>query len=75
MPKGNLNNQTKRTRELAKKDKRAAKDAKRAVRKAEARVARGVVDGTPAPVATPVAKASVTSLAAAAFIRRMHKTP
>ena len=74
MAKANLNSVTKRTRDLAKKDKRAAKDEKRSVRKAEARVARATKDGTPLPAAAP-AKASVSSLMAAAFIRRMHKTP
>ena len=75
MPKSNLNNQTRRQRDLAKKDKRAAKDEKRALRKAEARVARAAADGTAPPAVTPAVKASVSSLAAAAFIRRMHKTP
>ena len=70
MAKSNLNKQTKRRRELAKKDKRAAKDEKRAVRKAEARVARAAPDGTAAPAATPELKASVSSLAAAAWIRK-----
>jgi hypothetical protein len=36
----NANNQGKRTRELARKDKRAAKDLKRAQRKEEARAVR-----------------------------------
>jgi hypothetical protein len=40
MPRGNFNSQTKRARELAKKDKRAAKDEKRARKKADARAAR-----------------------------------
>jgi hypothetical protein len=81
MAKSNLNTQAKRKRELARKDKRAAKDEKRAARKAEARVARSADEGA-APSAVPVkpiapqpaAKPSM-SLHAAAFIRRMNKTP
>jgi hypothetical protein len=82
MAKANLNNRNKRMRELAKKDKRAAKDEKRAQKKADARVARGATDGTAvpstfagAPAANPAAAPDVRSLAAAAFIRRMNKTP
>jgi hypothetical protein len=82
MARGNFNNQTKRKRELAKKDKRAAKDEKGAQKKAAARVARGGADGAAAPsiavrtsVTTPVAVSSWRSLAATAFIRRMNKTP
>ncbi len=73
MAKSNLNKQTKRRRELAKKDKRAAKDEKRAVRKAEARVARAAELGTTSPAAAPAVNASVTSLAAASFIRGLTK--
>lgn len=51
MARANLNNQNKRKRELAKKDKRAVKDEKRAAKKAEARVDRAVADGTPLPTA------------------------
>ena len=48
MARGNFNNQTKRSRELAKKDKRAAKDEKRAQKKADARAARAAgVDTAP----------------------------
>lgn len=82
MAKSNLNNQTKRKRELAKKDKRALKDEKRAVLKAEARAKRAVVEGTSpsassvkVAVAQPAAKSNVTSLTAAAFIRKMNKMP
>jgi hypothetical protein len=75
MAKANLNTQAKRKRELAKKDKRAAKDEKRALRKAEARVARAAADGTAPPPATAAMRMNVSSLAAAAFIRRMNKTP
>jgi hypothetical protein len=46
MARANFNNQTKRARELAKKDKRAAKDGKRAQKKADARAARGGAVGT-----------------------------
>jgi hypothetical protein len=46
MAKGNFNNQTKRARELAKKDKRAAKDEKRAQKKTDARTARAAALGT-----------------------------
>ena len=41
-----FNNQTKRMRELAKKDKRAVKDEKRAQKKADARAARAAPGGT-----------------------------
>ncbi len=41
MARANFNNQKKRVREIAKKDKRAAKDEKRARKKADARAARG----------------------------------
>jgi hypothetical protein len=103
MARANLNSQSKRKRELAKKDKRAAKDEKRAARKAEARVERAVADGTPLPTvvtktvpgavakwaaakpapssaaakwaAARPAATNVRSIAAAAFIRRMNKTP
>jgi hypothetical protein len=63
MPKANLNKQSKRQREHAKKDKRDAKDAKRAQRKEDNRV------GTPA--ATPPAAPTPMSIAAAAFVKRM----
>ena len=46
MARPNFNNQTKRSRELAKKDKRAVKDEKRAQKKADARAARAAVAGT-----------------------------
>jgi hypothetical protein len=82
MARSNLNNQAKRKRELAKKDKRAAKDQKRAMRKAEARAARAGVVGMSAPassaavaVAQSAATSNVKSLAAARFVRRMNKTP
>jgi len=82
MARGNFNNQTKRKRELAKKDKRAAKDEKRAQKKAAARAARGDTNGVVAPtsavstpMANPIAASNVRSLAASAFIRRMNKTP
>ena len=48
MARVNFNSQTKRLRELAKKDKRAAKDEKRAQKKADARTARVAPVG-PAP--------------------------
>jgi hypothetical protein len=76
MAKANLNSQAKRKRELAKKDKRAEKDQKRAQRKAEARTARATPEtATPALAAQPAAQSNLSSLAAAAFIRRMNKTP
>ena len=50
MARGNFNSQTKRLRELAKKDKRAAKDEKRAQKKADARAARATA-GTMRPTA------------------------
>ena len=81
MARANFTNQTKRTRELAKKDKREAKDKKRAQKKADARAARAVGDGTalspPAGAVStkPATTSNVRSLAAAAFIRRMNKTP
>ena len=82
MAKSNLNNQAKRKRELAKKDKRAAKDQKRAMRKAEARATRAGVAGESPPassvklaVAQPAAATNVKFLAAARFVRRMNKTP
>ncbi len=56
MAKANLNNQKKRGRELAKKDKRAASVAR-------------------APAANPAAASNSRALAAAAFVRRMNKTP
>jgi hypothetical protein len=85
MAKSNQNTQAKRRRELAKKDKRAAKDEKRALRKHEARVARSVATGEPLPAAprserrtssSPLAppKLNASSLAAAAFIKRMKKS-
>jgi hypothetical protein len=82
MARGNFNTQTKRRRELAKKDKRTAKDEKRGRKKVEARATRTAPDGTaPAPrtagtpAVTPASVSSLRSLAAAAFIRRMNKTP
>ena len=82
MAKPNLNKQAKRKRELAKKDKRAAKDQKRAVRKAQGRDTGAVAVSTSPPVsspktgvAQPAATSNVKSLAAAAFLRRMNKTP
>jgi hypothetical protein len=75
MPRSSASNQTKRKRELAKKDKRAAKDEKRARRKAEARAVRAVGD-TAAPRAAPAtAKVSTSPLKTAALIRWMNKTP
>jgi hypothetical protein len=74
MAKSNLNTQAKRKRELAKKDKRAAKDEKRAQKKAAARTGRTDDDGAPLPVA-PVAPPSALAIAAAAFIRKLNKTP
>lgn len=81
MAKSNLNNQTKRKRELAKKDKRELKDQKRAVLKAEARAKRSLLEDTSpsassvnVAVAQPAAKSNVTSLTAAAFVRKMNKT-
>ena len=74
MPRSSANNQTKRKRELAKKDKRAAKDEKRAQRKAEARAVRAAAAG--APQATPPAvQVGASSLKATAMIRWMNKTP
>jgi hypothetical protein len=82
MARANFNNQKKRVREIAKKDKRAAKDEKRARKKADARVARGSTDSPAAPVSlarapatNPAAASNPKSLAAAAFIRWMNKTP
>jgi hypothetical protein len=79
MPKGNFNNQTKRNRELAKKDKRAAKDEKRAQKKADARAARATVEGTPpstsARAAMPVAPSSAPPIASSAVLRWMNKKP
>ena len=86
MAKSNLNTQAKRKRELAKKDKRAAKDEKRALRKAEARAARDAAAGVsptgPTPSAQPQSVAAPqpaltrpSSIAAAAFIRRMKVQP
>jgi hypothetical protein len=79
MAKGNFNNQTKRNRELAKKDKRAAKDEKRAQKKAEARAARAATEGVPlprsVPVTTPAAPPSVRSVASSAAVRWMNKKP
>jgi hypothetical protein len=72
--RSNFNNPTKRLRELAKMDKRAAKDEKRAKNKTAARAARGAANET-APAAPAPKPANVRSLAAAAFIRRMNKTP
>jgi hypothetical protein len=83
MARSNLNSQAKRKRELAKKDKRAVKDEKRAQRKQDARVARAVAAGEPIPAPSQAAsrktsssplvapKLNASSLAAAAFIRRM----
>ena len=58
MARGTFNSQTKRLRELAKKDKRAAKDEKRAHKKADARAARVAAVGTApsTPVDAPAAK-------------------
>jgi hypothetical protein len=78
MAKGNFNNQTKRNRELAKKDKRAAKDEKRAQKKAEARAARAVAEGVApsrsAPVVMPAAAApSMRSPVSSAVAKWMNK--
>jgi hypothetical protein len=84
-----MNTHKKRTRELAKQDKRAAKDQKRAQRKAEARGVRAATDSTAPPTpakpalpdavakwaAQPPPKTNARSPAAAAFVRRMNKTP
>ena len=80
MAKGNFNNQTKRKRELAKKDKRAAKDEKRAHKKAEARAARAggsvvAPTATATSAAKPLAPANVRSPASSAVARWMNKTP
>jgi hypothetical protein len=72
MAKSNLNQQAKRKRQLAKQDKRVAKDVKRQVRKAEARTTRTDVDGTSPAASKPPTQPNLTSLAAAAFIRRMR---
>ena len=81
-PGATSNSQTKRSRELAKKDKRAVKDEKRAQKKADARAARASAVGKPAPAslarapaANPAAAPNSRALAAAAFVRRMNKTP
>jgi hypothetical protein len=81
MAKGNFNNQTKRHRELKKKDKRAAKDEKRAQKKAEARAARAAEGGAAGPsiatkpsVVKPGAVPSVRS-PASAVVQWMNKTP
>jgi hypothetical protein len=82
MARANLNNQKKRSRELAKKDDRAAKDQTRARKKSDSRVARASAVGKPAPAslgrapaANPAAASNSRALAAAAFVRRMNKTP
>jgi hypothetical protein len=80
MPRTNLNTQTKRKRELARKDKREAKERKRALRKAEARSVRAATAGAPPvppAVQTPTRAATKPdlSLAAQAFLRRTSKTP
>jgi hypothetical protein len=82
MVTSNFNSQTKRVRELAKKDKRSAKDDKRAPKKAETHAPRAASGSTTAaskparaPVATATPASNVRSLAASAFIRRMNKTP
>jgi hypothetical protein len=81
MAKGNFNNQTKRKRELKKKDKRAAKDEKRAQRKAVAREARAAAAGDAIPsisanasVVRPLATSNVSS-PSSAVSRWMNKTP
>jgi hypothetical protein len=79
MAKGNFNNQSKRNRELAKKDKRAAKDQKRAHKKAEARAARAAEGGAAAPIfakppaVTPQATSNVRSVTSSAVARWMNK--
>jgi hypothetical protein len=79
MVTSNFNSQTKRVRELAKKDKSSAKDDKRVHKKAETRAASGSATAASRPARAPVATATpasnVRSLAASAFIRRMNKTP
>jgi len=79
MAKGNFNNQTKRNRELAKKDKRAQKDQKRAQKKAEARAARsGTLGAAPAMtasvrVATPAPPSNVRQVASSAVFKWMNQ--
>ena len=75
MPRSSTSNQTKRKRELAKKDKRAAKDEKRARRKAEARAVRAGIDGAAPLAAPPAVEVGASSLNATALIRWMNKTP
>jgi hypothetical protein len=81
MAKGNFNNQTKRKRELAKKDKREQKDQKRAQKKAQARAARsGTGAAVPATAVTvraltPTAPSSVRPLASSAAFKWMNKKP
>ena len=79
MAKGNFNNQTKRNRELAKKDKRAQKDQKRALKKAEARAARTGTGGVAPAIspsvraATPAAPSNVRPVASSAVLRWMNQ--
>ena len=68
MARANFDNQKKRVREIAKKDKRAAKDEKRARKKADARIARGPTDGPAAPVS--LARPPATNPAAAPIRNR-----
>lgn len=60
MGRGNFNNQTKRARELAKKDKRAAKDEKRARKKADARAAHALKTAPSTPEGGPAVKPAGT---------------
>jgi hypothetical protein len=66
MARGNFNSQSKRARELAKKDKRAAKDQKREQKKADARATRAAAVGK-LPSTPPGATA--TELAGASNVR------
>ena len=69
----NFNNQAKRKRELAKKDKRAVKDQNRAQRKAAARGA-----SAPAAVshhAAPIVSKPSISKAAAEWMKPLSKKP
>ena len=70
MAKSNLNQQSKRKRELAKMEKRAAKDEKRAQRKDEARATRdGETPGTPAAAAAKPAVVTTPYMAAIAAFK------
>jgi len=75
MVTSNFNSQTKRVRELAKKDKRAHKKAETRATRAASGSATAASRPARAPVATATPASNVRSLAASAFIRRMNKTP